>query len=178
MLFKIYFKLNTLQLCSKLINVVERPGVQCATDAYWLFPVSDVVTYKYYVGRLKMFEDRYEDARDCFLFALRHTPRVLSRDVQRILINLLPVQVRAPVNGCAAISCRFIMNRSRLTALYMHMFPAQMCLGVMPGPGVGSISTSDSSSSGGLLGHLRSLGQAVVAGDIRRFEEVRVEACL
>ena len=62
-LFKIYFKLNTLQLCSKLINVVERPGPACATDAYRCFPVADVVAYKYYVGRLKMFEDRYEEAR-------------------------------------------------------------------------------------------------------------------
>ena len=62
-LFKIYFKLNTLQLCSKLINVVERPGASCATDHYQYFPVSDVVAYKYYVGRLKMFEDRYEEAR-------------------------------------------------------------------------------------------------------------------
>lgn len=62
-LFKIYFKLNTLQLCSKLINVVERPGALNALDHYMLFPVSDVVTYKFYIGRLKMFEDKYEDAR-------------------------------------------------------------------------------------------------------------------
>ena len=62
-LFKIYFKLNTLQLCSKLINVVERPGPANALDSYHLFPVADVVTYKFYIGRLKMFEDKYEDAR-------------------------------------------------------------------------------------------------------------------
>lgn len=62
-LFKIYFKLNTLQLCGKLINVVERPGPSNALDSFRLFPVSDVVTYKFYIGRLKMFEDKYEDAR-------------------------------------------------------------------------------------------------------------------
>ena len=62
-LFKIYFKLNTLQLCSKLINVVERPGAGNALEAVRLFPVSDVVTYKFYIGRLKMFEDKYEEAR-------------------------------------------------------------------------------------------------------------------
>jgi nuclear mRNA export protein PCID2/THP1 len=67
-LFKIYFKLNTLQLCSKLINVVERPGASNALDSFRLFPVSDVVTYKYYIGRLKMFEDKYEDARYAFIF--------------------------------------------------------------------------------------------------------------
>ena len=60
-LFKVYFKLNTLQLCGKLINVVEGPGG--IMDNLRLFPVSDVVMYKYYIGRLHMFEDRYEQAR-------------------------------------------------------------------------------------------------------------------
>ena len=61
-LFKIYFKLNTLQLCGKLINLVETRDTM---DNLKLFPVSDVVTYKYYVGRLKMFEDQYEEAKEC-----------------------------------------------------------------------------------------------------------------
>ena len=60
-LFKIYFKVNTLQLCGKLINVVEGPGG--IMENLQLFPVSDVVMYKYYIGRLKMFEDKYEEAR-------------------------------------------------------------------------------------------------------------------
>lgn len=60
-LFKIYFKVNTLQLCGKLINVVEGPGG--IMDNLSLFPVCDVAMYKYYIGRLKMFEDRYEEAR-------------------------------------------------------------------------------------------------------------------
>lgn len=60
-LFKVYFKVNTLQLCGKLINVVEGPGG--IMDNLRLFPVSDVVMYKYYIGRLKMFEDKYEEAR-------------------------------------------------------------------------------------------------------------------
>jgi hypothetical protein len=60
-LFKVYFKVNTLQLCGKLINVVEGPGG--IMDNLKLFPVSDVVMYKYYIGRLKMFEDKYEEAR-------------------------------------------------------------------------------------------------------------------
>ena len=59
-LFKIYFKLTTLQLCGKLINLVETHDTM---ENLTLFPVSDVVTYKYYVGRLKMFEDQHEEAR-------------------------------------------------------------------------------------------------------------------
>ncbi len=60
-LFKTYFRLNTLQLCGKLINIVEGPGG--IMDNLRLFPVSEVVVYKYYIGRLKMFEDKYEEAR-------------------------------------------------------------------------------------------------------------------
>lgn len=57
-LFKIYFKVNTLQLCSKLISVIEGPGG--IMENLHAFPMSDVVMYKYYLGRLKMFEDKYE----------------------------------------------------------------------------------------------------------------------
>lgn len=64
-LFKIYFKVNTLQLCGKLINVVEGPssGSSGIMNDLHLYPVCDVVMYKYYLGRLKMFEDRYQEAR-------------------------------------------------------------------------------------------------------------------
>lgn len=89
-LFKIYFKLNTLQLCGKLINLVETRDTM---ENLTMFPVSDVVTYKYYVGRLKMFEDQYEEARECFQFALKHCPRQNIRNRQLILINLVPIEM-------------------------------------------------------------------------------------
>ena len=50
-LFKIYFSLNTLSLCSKLINVVEGPSSGGVMDNLGLFAVCDVVMYKYYNGR-------------------------------------------------------------------------------------------------------------------------------
>jgi hypothetical protein len=90
-LFKIYFKVNTLQLCGKLINVVEGPGA--IMDNLPLFPVCDVAMYKYYIGRLKLFEDRYEEARDCLCFALRYCPRGNVKNRQRILASLVPVQM-------------------------------------------------------------------------------------
>lgn len=121
-LFKVYFKVNTLQLCGKLINVVEGPGG--IMDNLRLFPVSDVVMYKYYIGRLKMFEDKYEEARydsdsypryvimerveffqiyftcfffvclrDCLRFALRFCPKSCLRNRQRILASLVPIEV-------------------------------------------------------------------------------------
>mmetsp|Transcript_31772 Transcript_31772/g.53588 ORF Transcript_31772/g.53588 Transcript_31772/m.53588 type:complete len:406 (+) Transcript_31772:36-1253(+) len=90
-LFKIYFKVNTLQLCGKLINVVEGPsGIMNQLQS---FPVSDVVMYKYYIGRLKMFEDRYTEARECLRFALNHCPIKCIKNRQRILASLVPVEM-------------------------------------------------------------------------------------
>ena len=57
------------------------------------FPVSDVVMYKYYIGRLKVFEDKYEEARECLQFALKFCPKSLFRNRQRILASLVPVEV-------------------------------------------------------------------------------------
>eukprot|EP01034_Spumella_vulgaris_P031760 gene31760-39237_t len=90
-LFKIYFKVNTLQLCGKLINVVEGPGG--IMDNLTLFPVSDVSMYKFYIGRLKMFEDRYEEARECLRFSLKFCPRNAIKNKQRILASLVPVEM-------------------------------------------------------------------------------------
>lgn len=89
-LFKIYFKLNTLQLCGKLINLVETRDTM---DNLTMFPVSDVVMYKFYVGRLKMFEDQYEEARECFRFALKHCPQRYARNRRLILSSLVPIEM-------------------------------------------------------------------------------------
>ncbi len=63
-LLKLYFKLNTLPLCGKLITTVEgKDGESEIMTQLRHFPVSDVVSYKYYIGRLKMYEDKYEEAR-------------------------------------------------------------------------------------------------------------------
>eukprot|EP01041_Mallomonas_annulata_P009576 gene9576-19901_t len=126
-LFKIYFKLNTLQLCGKLINVVERTGF---IESLEYFPVSDVVTYKYYIGRLKMLEDRFEEARESLSFALQYTPLSEIRNRQRILISLAPVQ---------------------------------MCLGIMP---------SRMFETKYKLAVLSNLGEAVVRGDLKSFENI------
>ena len=59
------------------------------------YPVTDVVMYYYYLGRLKLFEDRYPEARGCLLLALRHVPRSAAclRNRQRIMVNLVAVNV-------------------------------------------------------------------------------------
>ena len=52
---KIYFKLNTLRLCKNLIRTVD--SKQFAP--FDSFPVSQRVTYKFYLGRLAVFDEKY-----------------------------------------------------------------------------------------------------------------------
>ena len=62
-LFKAYFSLNNLNLCQKLINFVDGPSGVNSSNLFY-FPVCDVVMYKFYVGRMKMFQDNYEEANE------------------------------------------------------------------------------------------------------------------
>jgi len=101
-LFKIYFRLNTLHNATKIVNVVEGPGTVLGDLEY--FPVCDVVTYKYYIGRLRMFEDNFEEARECLHLSLKHTPMSRMRNRQRILASLIPVEMSLGVFPTAEVS--------------------------------------------------------------------------
>ena len=57
-LFRIYFRLNTLRLCKNLIAAVERLD-------FGLFPASSRVTYKFFVGRLAIYDDQYVRTPSC-----------------------------------------------------------------------------------------------------------------
>ena len=104
-LFKIYFRLNTLQLCSKLISVIEGPSG--AGDNLLLYPLSDVVMYKYYLGRLKLFEDKQEEAREHLRFALSYTPQRLVSNRKRILASLVPVEMSLGVMPTDLIATKY-----------------------------------------------------------------------
>eukprot|EP01033_Poteriospumella_lacustris_P003612 gene3612-2604_t len=90
-LFKLYFKMNTLQLCNKLIGNVE--SSKPMMDNLHLFPAIDIATYKYYVGRLKSFEDKYDEAREALRLALQLTPLSEVHNRQRILACLVPIEM-------------------------------------------------------------------------------------
>ena len=53
-MFKLYFKLNTLRNCKPCIQAVEA----MPEKVFDLFPKSERVTYKYYAGRLAIFQDQ------------------------------------------------------------------------------------------------------------------------
>lgn len=65
--------------------------------------MGEMVTYRYYVGRLNMFEDQYELAEENFDYALQHCHRSAVGNKKRILNYLVPVKLlrgRLPTNRC------------------------------------------------------------------------------
>jgi len=61
------------------------------------------VTYRYYVGRLNMFEDKYSEAEQHLDYALRHCHKNATLNKRCILNYLLPVKLmrgRFPTHKC------------------------------------------------------------------------------
>ena len=88
LLFAMYFRLNTLRLCKNLLRPVESRNLHQKGDN-----MGDKVTYRYYVGRLHMFEDNYTDAEVNLKYALLHCHKNAVANKRRILNYLIPVML-------------------------------------------------------------------------------------
>jgi hypothetical protein len=65
--------------------------------------MGDMVTFRYYVGRLNMFEDKYDVAEENLDYALLHCHRNAVANKKRILKYLVPVKLkrgRLPTKLC------------------------------------------------------------------------------
>ena len=88
-LFRMYFKLNQLRQCKFFIAAVEGPGFPPLEQ----FPVSQVVTYRYYTGRLAMFDDNFGRANSALTYAAAHCHAGYTSNRRRILEALIPVRM-------------------------------------------------------------------------------------
>jgi nuclear mRNA export protein PCID2/THP1 len=86
-LFGMYFRLNILRLCKNLIRPVETRKLHESGT------MSDMVTYRYYLGRLNMFEDQHGSAEASLDYALKHCHRHAIHNKKRILMYLIPVKL-------------------------------------------------------------------------------------
>lgn len=86
-LFAIYFRLNTLRLCKNLLRPVE------SRKLHEQAKMSEMVTYRYYVGRLFLFEDQYEAAETNLDYALKHCHKASVHNKRCILRYLVPVKL-------------------------------------------------------------------------------------
>lgn len=86
-LFKIYFKINKLHLCRPLIRAIESLPIREK------FSISQMVTYRYFVGRKSMFENDIKTADEYLSYAFCHCHRQAKTNKRLILIYLLPVKM-------------------------------------------------------------------------------------
>jgi hypothetical protein len=98
-LFDIYFQLNTLRLCKNLVKPVE------ARRLHLQGTMGQMVTYRYYTGRLNLFEDNYSEAEANLEFALSHCHKNALHNKKCILRYLVPVKLylgKLPSAECAS----------------------------------------------------------------------------
>lgn len=86
-LFSMYFRLNILRLCKNLIRPVETRGLNKNAQ------MGQMVTYRYYCGRLNMFEDQHSMAETNLDYAFRHCHRNAVGNKRRILRYLIPIRL-------------------------------------------------------------------------------------
>lgn len=73
-LFKVYFRINKLHLCKPLIRAIDSSAYQDQ------FPMSQQITYRYFVGRKAMFDSDYKCADEFLSFAFQRCPRKFPKN--------------------------------------------------------------------------------------------------
>lgn len=86
-LFKIYFKINKLHLCKPLTRAIDSSNLKNH------FSISQLVTYRYYVGRKAMFESDFKSAEDYLSYAFKNCSSQSVRNKRLTLIYLIPVKM-------------------------------------------------------------------------------------
>ncbi|KAK3585965.1 hypothetical protein CHS0354_038509 [Potamilus streckersoni] len=86
-LFKIYFKINKLHLCKPLIRAIDSLPIKDK------FSLSQLVTFRYYVGRKAMFDSDFKSADEYLTFAFERCHHAIKKNKRLILIYLIPVKM-------------------------------------------------------------------------------------
>jgi hypothetical protein len=86
-LFKVYFKINKLNLMKPLIRAVEQSNLRNECQ------IGQLVTYSYFVGRKAIFDSDFKAADENLTFAFERCHRAAKRNKRRILTYLIPVKM-------------------------------------------------------------------------------------
>lgn len=107
-LLKVYFKLNNLRLCGNIIRAVDAPNFP---DFESTFPIADRVTYKYFVGRLHLYEERIKEACECLTYSFDRTPDSAFLQKRMQLLYLVPAKLRMGLIPPEELLCKYKMDR-------------------------------------------------------------------
>lgn len=89
-MFKHYSDLKNLRMCNNIRGVLEQHWAVVEP----MSTKSDWVSYHYYIGLLKISEDKYKEAELDLELALRHCHKKARGNKRRILNNLVPLKLR------------------------------------------------------------------------------------
>jgi len=103
-LFKIYFRINKLNLCKPMVRAIDNMGMRDG------FSLAQRITYDYYVGRKAIFEDNFKEAADKLTFAFERCHRNSRQNKRLILIYLIPVKMLL-----GSLPCERLLLKYRLT---------------------------------------------------------------
>lgn len=84
-LFKIYFQLNNLKMCTYLIKMMK------SLPPLSTYPMAHQVTYQFYCARLNLFEENYAQAKESFMFSFLSCPNEAVQNKRKILFYLIPL---------------------------------------------------------------------------------------
>ncbi|GMT32213.1 hypothetical protein PFISCL1PPCAC_23510, partial [Pristionchus fissidentatus] len=87
-LFRIYFKINKLNLLKPLIRTIDN-----SENLKRGFSMADKVTYNYFLGRNAMFDSNLPLAEKSLSYAFRNCPPECSRNKRLVLVYLIPVKM-------------------------------------------------------------------------------------
>jgi len=92
--FRIYFKIGNYRSCKHMINPVERSirNESSIINSNYISK-ADLVTYRFYKGRLNVFEDKYVEAQVELEYALANCHMKSTFNKRRILSYLIPVKM-------------------------------------------------------------------------------------
>eukprot|EP01132_Coremiostelium_polycephalum_P009923 gene9923-12168_t len=88
-MFQIYFQINNLKLCKNLIKTIESQGFPPLES----YPLPQLITYRFFNGRLSSFDGNYKKAQLDLLFAFNKCPNNYIKNKRLILLYLIPMQL-------------------------------------------------------------------------------------
>ncbi|KAF2401633.1 COP9 signalosome complex subunit 12 [Trichodelitschia bisporula] len=91
LLFKIYFKLNSISLCKNILRSLQVS--QSDMPPFEGFPKSHQVTFRYYAGVIHFLDEDYKTAEDYLTKALTACHRTAHKNQELILTYLIPCRL-------------------------------------------------------------------------------------
>ena len=88
LLFKTYFKLNSIGLSKNILRALSASRTDM--PSLETFPRSHIVTFKYYVGVIQFLEEDYAQAEENLTSAWHMCHRSATRNIELILTYLIP----------------------------------------------------------------------------------------